>query len=192
MSSSERLFCRSSPWQWIARRFILPWALQGARPSDAMLEIGGESGAMAEGTARRFPDVSLTLTDIDPAMLAAARRRLPGCARVHLVVAGATQLPFRDQSYDTVASHLMLHHVIDWERAVAEVGRVLRPGGALVGYDLVASRVSEWLHRADGSSYRMIRRGQLEDALLAAGLEIKSIRYGLQQRVVRFTAHKPP
>jgi ubiquinone/menaquinone biosynthesis C-methylase UbiE len=107
------------------------------------------------------------------------------------VTADATLLPFAEGSFDVVTSYLMLHHVIDWEEAVAEAGRVLRPGGLLVGYDLVETRLTEWLHWADGSQHRLMRRGQLEGTLADAGLETTSVRYDGWCQVVRFAARKP-
>jgi SAM-dependent methyltransferase len=53
--------------------------------------------------------------------------------------ADAPRLLFAADRFDAVLSFVMLHHVIDWEAALDEAIRVLRPGGVLVGYDLVAS-----------------------------------------------------
>ncbi|WP_233498931.1 class I SAM-dependent methyltransferase [Blastococcus sp. TF02A-26] len=143
MSSAERLFCQSPPWRWVAGRVILDWALQGAAPRGAMLELGGGSGAMAAETIRRYPDCELTVTDLDPAMVAATEQRFTDEPRVTVRQADATALPFADGSFDVVVSFLMLHHVIEWRRALDEVSRVLRPGGHFVGYDLVASPLTK-------------------------------------------------
>jgi SAM-dependent methyltransferase len=70
--------------------------------------------------------------------------------------ADATAMPFPDDSFDSVVSCLMLHHIIDWEGAVAEVARVLRPGGIFVGYDLTRSPLASLFHRLDGSPHRLI------------------------------------
>ncbi|RBY97546.1 SAM-dependent methyltransferase [Blastococcus sp. TF02-8] len=191
MSAVERLFCQSSAWGWFAGRLVLRWALQGRPLRGDVLELGAGGGAMAKETMRQFPAARLTLTDVDPAMLAALSRRLGRVQGAPLVTADATALPFVDGSFDVVTSYLMLHHVIDWEAAVAEAGRVLRPGGLLVGYDLVETRLTEWLHWADGSPHRLMRRGQLEGALADAGLETTSVRYDGWYQVVRFAARKP-
>lgn len=76
MSAIEGAFCRSGPWRSFARRSVLPWALDGHRLAGDVLEIGGGSGAMAAGVARDYPDVRLTVTDVDEAMVASARERL--------------------------------------------------------------------------------------------------------------------
>ena len=62
-------------------------------------------------------------------MVATARVWLTPCAdRARVRRADATDLPFPDDTFDAVVSFIMLHHVIDWEAAVAEAIRVLRPG----------------------------------------------------------------
>jgi ubiquinone/menaquinone biosynthesis C-methylase UbiE len=141
MSAFEQGFCRSAPWRWFARRFVLPWALQGEHLTGDVLEFGSGSGAMAAELLRRFPDVRLTATDYDDSMVEAARDALNEFGdRVDVRQADASQLPFPDESFDAVVSFIMLHHVIGWEKAVAEAVRVLRPGGRLIGFDLLANR----------------------------------------------------
>jgi SAM-dependent methyltransferase len=82
----------------------------------------------------------MTVTDYDDAMVAAAERRLVMAGkRVMVRRADATALPFADHSFDMVLSVLMLHHVADRERALAEAARVLRPEGQLVGADLLGT-----------------------------------------------------
>ena len=61
--------------------------------------------------------------------------------------ADATALPFPDDAFDAVLSWVMLHHTLEWEKALAEAIRVLRPGGQLVGYDLLSTAPLRLLHR---------------------------------------------
>lgn len=147
MGRHEGIFCRSGAWALAARRVVLPWALQGVDLEGDVLEIGAGGGAIAAEIARRFPGVHITATDLDEAMVESARRRLdPHGARARAVVADSAALPFDEASFDAVLSFLMLHHVGSWERALAEAARVLRPGGLLLGYDLVDSRFARALH----------------------------------------------
>jgi ubiquinone/menaquinone biosynthesis C-methylase UbiE len=117
---------------------------------------------MAAELLRRFPEVRLTATDYDDSMVEDARIRLREFGdRVDVQQADATRLPFPDDSFDAVVSFIMLHHVIDWEKAVAEAARVLRPGGRLLGFDLLANRPMEWVHQVDRSTHRMMRWDEL-------------------------------
>ena len=190
MSVVEQAFCRSAPWTLFTSRVVLPWALQGLRPHGHLLELGAGSGGMAAATANRFPDLRITATDIDLAMVEAATNRLHGRAAICVERADVTQLRYADGSFDVVASYLMLHHVIDWPQALDEVSRVLRPGGVLVGYDLTDTRLARWLHWADRSPHRLVSAHELEPALARTGLHSVTVRRGLGGHVVRFTASR--
>lgn len=146
---------------------------------------------MAEALARSHPQVRLTTTDADPVMVEAAQQRLAGFSLAEVRQADATRLPFADGSFDAVLSFLMLHHVIEWERAVAGASRVLRPGGALVGYDLLASRMISLVHRAGRSPHRLIEPGAFEPVLDQVGLTPFSLRLSFGARVLRLFAQKP-
>ena len=191
MSAVESVFCRSVPWRWFARRIVLPWALDEHRLQGDVLEIGGGSGAMAEGVLAAFPFASLTITDIDDAMVSSARSRLAG--REHVVVerADVTALPFGDSSFDSVTSYLMLHHVITWREAIAEATRVLRPGGTFVGYDLADTRLARAIHRIDRSPHRILSAVEMRGGLAAAGLVDISVETSAVSHVFRFRAVKP-
>ncbi|MED5802795.1 class I SAM-dependent methyltransferase [Gordonia sp. Z-3] len=191
MSTIESLFCRSAPWQAATGRWVLPWALQGIHPRGRVLEIGGGAGAMTEQILTTNPDelVDVTVTDFDPVMVAAASDRLQGFgARAHAQVADATALPFEDGSFDTVVSFIMLHHVIDWERALAEAARVLAPGGMLVGYDLLGSAPARLLHNLEGAPHRFIPRGELR--LHLTSLPLTDITVRENPALARFRARR--
>jgi ubiquinone/menaquinone biosynthesis C-methylase UbiE len=154
MSASAKTFCTSSPYRLLARRVVLPWVLQGLRPTGEVLEIGAGSGAMTAGLLARFPDLTVVATDYDPEMVAGASRSLGSWSgRVTVEGADATDLPFDDGRFSLVLSCAMLHHVVGWEKALSEATRVLRPGGRLVGFDLlhVAGTKLPHHHRHDPS-----------------------------------------
>ncbi len=191
MSRFECAFCRGAGWRAFAGRIVLPWALQGERLGGDVLEIGGGGGAMAARLLATRPGLQITVTDYDEAMVTAARARLATSAdRASVRQADATQLPFPDDRFDAVLSFIMLHHVIDWEAAVGEAIRVLRPGGVLVGYDLVASRPGRWLHQAKGARHRLMAPRELRDRLADLPTEAVRLRPGLAGLVGRFTARK--
>lgn len=190
MSLLEALLCRSAPWRRLSRR-ILPWSIQGFSLASEVLEIGGGNGAMAAELGRTNPQVRLTVTDLDPVMVRTARQRLGQLPHVVVRQADATRLPYGDESFDVVTSFLMLHHVIDWESAVSEASRVLRPGGMFLGYDLVASHGASLVHLVDRSPHRLIERGTLEPVLARVGLQDVTVQYSLRGLVLRFAARKP-
>jgi SAM-dependent methyltransferase len=189
MSRSAQLVCRSAPWRVVAGRVVLPWALQGIGLTGDVLEIGCGSGAMAAEVLRRYPDARMTATDYDDSMVDAARRRLaPFGPRAQVRQADATALPFPDASFDVALSFIMLHHVVQWEQAVAELVRVLRPGGRLVGYDLLGDRRG---HRPQhGHDHRLMRSTELRERFRELGVEDAKVSPGLGGLVARFTARR--
>jgi ubiquinone/menaquinone biosynthesis C-methylase UbiE len=189
MNPVEAAWCRSAPWRLFARRLVLPWALQGVRPRGRVLEIGAGSGAMAAELLAMFDDITMCVTDFDDAMVAAAAERLaPFGHRVECRQADATSLPFDDGSFDAVLSWIMLHHTMAWEKALGEAARVLRPGGRLIGYDLLASRPFQLLHSTESGHHQIIREDQVEPVLKDLALDDVAVRRGRGGFVVRFNA----
>jgi ubiquinone/menaquinone biosynthesis C-methylase UbiE len=106
-----------------------------------VLEIGAGTGAnLAHYTTRV---ASLTLSEPDPHMRARLEERLALAAiapdRVVVSGAGVDALPFADAAFDTVVTTLVLCSVTSVARALAEVRRVMRPGGRLLFLEHVAA-----------------------------------------------------
>jgi hypothetical protein len=76
MSYAESAFCRSAPWRVFTRRVVMPWALRGETLRGDALEIGAGSGATAEQLLDLLPQLRLTVSDFDPAMVGGAAERL--------------------------------------------------------------------------------------------------------------------
>jgi len=175
MSALLKALATSRPYRAFARRVVLPWALQGMRPAGEALEIGTGSGAMAAQLLSVFPELHIVATDYDPDMVATARQTLAPLAGLASVQrADAADPPFADGQFDLVVPFAMLHHVVDWEQAIADAVRVLRPGGRLVGYDVLDTVVSRLLHAGQDGGSRTLRPGHLERAL--ARLPVTSVR----------------
>jgi ubiquinone/menaquinone biosynthesis C-methylase UbiE len=191
MSTLEQAWCRSLPWRQFTRRVVFPWAIGSTELHGDILELGSGSGAMAAELLERYPTIRLTATDVDPAMRSAAARRLERFGeRVQVQEADATRLPFPDASFDGVVTFIMLHHVIDWEDALAEAARVLRPGGILAGYDLMLSGPNRLIHRLDRSPHRMATTDGLRSRLAALPFADISVRPGLGGTIARFCGHR--
>jgi ubiquinone/menaquinone biosynthesis C-methylase UbiE len=123
----------NSPLRLLMQRWEILW-FQRRLPVAAnatVLEIGCGRGAGAEILRRRLQPAALHVLDLDPVMVAMARRRLTrqSAAGVHLCVADAVRLPYGAARFDAVFGFGFLHHVPDWQAAVAEISRVLKPGG---------------------------------------------------------------
>ena len=109
----------------------------GARATGRTLEV-----AVGTGRSLEFygADVALTGVDLSPAMLDLARTRAASLGlAVDLVEGDAERLPFGDATFDTAVCALGLCSIPRPDRAVAELARVLRPGGTLLLLDHVGS-----------------------------------------------------
>ena len=125
------------------------------RPPAGRIEIGAGTGL---NLPHYTPSVShLTLTEPDPHMARRMRERLdedgpPAGIETEVVDAGAEALPFDDGSFDTAVVTLVLCTVPDVEGSLAEIRRVLAPGGSLLVLEHVrgeGSVRSWWQDRVD-------------------------------------------
>jgi ubiquinone/menaquinone biosynthesis C-methylase UbiE len=148
-----------------------------------VLEIGAGTGA----NLAFYPDaVTLTLAEPERPMAKRLERRVASQARpASIVEAPAERLPFPDASFDTVVVTLVLCTVTDPARALAEIRRVLAPGGRLLFLEHVRSddaRIARWQDRLNGVN-RIIAHGcncnrATLDAIRAAGFTIVELTQG--------------
>lgn len=187
MSRSERAFCCGALWR--SSSATIARDLRAQRLGHDVLEIGAGSGSVAREILSGDPELAWTAMDIDPHMTQASAARLSGFRNALSTTADATRMPFADESFDAVVSCLMLHHIIDWERTVAEVARVLRPNGVFVGYDLVRTPLATLLHRLDGSPHRLLVPADFRAECARNGLDV-STQSRLLGHVMSFIAHR--
>ncbi|AWT53737.1 class I SAM-dependent methyltransferase [Mycolicibacterium smegmatis] len=185
MSRVERAFCTTALWRRSGGAVVS--SLPVRRLGRDVLEIGSGSGDVAARLCEARPDLAITATDFDPVMVQAAKRRLQQFGDVTVRVADATNLPFADDSFDSVLSCLMLHHIVEWEQAVAEIARVLRPGGVFAGYDLVRSPLATAIHRLDRSPFRLANPDELHDVCGRHGLTLQ-VQTRFAGQVMQFTS----
>ena len=99
-----------------------------------VLDLGSGTGTLAIWAKQRNPRLGIRGLDGDPAIVEQARRK---AARAGVEIpfdeGFSYELPYEDASFDRVLSSLFFHHLVlrDKERTIAEIARVLRPGGEL-------------------------------------------------------------
>jgi arsenite methyltransferase len=120
----------------VRRRAIVREAL-GAAPGERILDVGcGPGFYCAELLDEIGPAGSVVGLDSSAAMLALAERRCAGHDNVELLAAEATALPVADASFDGAISVQVQEYVADIATSLAELHRVLRPGGRVVVFDI--------------------------------------------------------
>jgi len=156
-----------------------------------VLEIGAGTGA---NLAHYGPNVtSLTLTDPEQPMLKRLEPRVRAAAPQATVLrAPAEDLPFDDDSFDTVVSTLVLCGVSDQARSLREVRRVLRPGGKLIFVEHVRSdepKLARLQDRMNGLNRFVVccecNRPTL-DSIKTAGFTIEHVEHGTLPKAPKF------
>ena len=167
------------------------------RPGMKVLDIAGGTGDLARAVAKRAgPTGEVWLTDINDSMLRVGRDRLTDAGLlVPTAVCDAERLPFPTGYFDRVSVAFGLRNMTHKDRALAEMTRVLKPGGKLLvlefsriakplspAYDWYSFNVLPWLGKKiakDEASYRYLAESirmhpdqeTLADMLRTAGLE---------------------
>jgi ubiquinone/menaquinone biosynthesis C-methylase UbiE len=142
-------------------------------PDHVVLDVGCGTGTVAILIKRLHPTVDVTGADPDPLALARAEAKASAAGvSVRFDRAFGDALPYRDATYDRVFSSMMFHHLGKEERpkTLAEIRRVLKPGGALEFLDFAGSHPHSFLARivhghqpvAADAERRML--GRLRDA----------------------------
>ncbi len=160
---------------WLQRAFFGPVqahvvtvATQTTPQPATILDVGCGTGQLLERLARAYPAAHLAGVDPAPGMARVARYR----HQLPVVVGVAEQLPFRTGSVALLVSTISFHHWSDQPRGLAEVRRVLAPGGRLLLADAI---VTAWLRpffvvgRARG---RFHTTAELDSLLGEAGLRL--------------------
>ena len=134
-------------------------AVAGVQPGHRVLDIAGGTGDLALAFARKVGPTGLVVhTDINETMLRTGRDRLVDAGLVlPTVVCDAERLPFADGSFDRVSVAFGLRNMTHKQEALAEMNRVLKPGGRLLVLEF--SRVAAPLRRAyDFYSFQVLPR----------------------------------
>ena len=149
-------------------------AVANVRPGDKVLDLAAGTGDLARAFARQVGDDGMVLhTDINEAMLREGRNRLlDEGVMLPTLICDAERLPLPDAAFDLVSVAFGLRNMTHKDRALAEMARVLRPGGRLLvlefskiaaplakAYDWysfnVLPKLGQWV-AGDGDSYRYL------------------------------------
>jgi len=152
-----------------------------AQATGATIEIGAGTGL----NLSHFPPAvtRLCLLEPDPNMRKRLRRRVGGRDDVEIVDARAEALPFPDASFDTAVVTFALCSVADPDTALAEIARVLRPGGRLLFLEHVRGTDPKIARKQDHPVflYSWIGCHPNRDTLTAIGrapFEVTAVRHG--------------
>jgi ubiquinone/menaquinone biosynthesis C-methylase UbiE len=151
MNYLEKLAMNNPVRSLIQRHYEAPLLerLGGRLDGQEVLEIGCGRGVGTQLLLERFGARKVTAMDLDEAMLRRARRRLSGYStdRLELQLGDITRIEAEDCSYDAVVNFAAIHHVPDWQSAVTEIGRVLKPGGRFFFQEVTARWILRWPYR---------------------------------------------
>ena len=135
-------------------------------------DLGCGTGQVAESLA---PFVRRVIAvDDSPAMLAAARKRLSELDNVEIRSGDLAELPLEDAELDAAVLFLVLHHLVEPAQILAEVARVLRPGGRLLLVDMTPHDRAEYRQQM-GHVWQGFSAEQIGEWLAAEGLG--TVRY---------------
>jgi 27-O-demethylrifamycin SV methyltransferase len=107
------------------------------KPGQRVLDVGCGNGAALLHLVHTL-DLDVTGLDIDPDQIQAAAQAANGLASARFLVSDATKLPLPDDRFDIVYTNKTTHHIADWPNVIAEMARVLKPGGYLIYSDFTA------------------------------------------------------
>jgi SAM-dependent methyltransferase len=176
MNEDHLRICSSPEWAEYVRNELVPWALAGDELGDDVLEVGSGPGLTTDVLRERV--ARLTAVEIDDDLAAQLSARLAG-TNVEVVRADGTQLPFETGRFSGAVMFTMLHHVPSpglQDTLLAEVRRVLAPGGLLAGTDSPGTPSRRKLH--EGDVYLPVDPSGLPDRLLAAGFATAIVEEG--------------
>jgi ubiquinone/menaquinone biosynthesis C-methylase UbiE len=139
------------------------------------VDVGCGSGELLRVVRHRRPALGVVGCDLSPEFLAVARHRHPGA---RTVCADAERIPLRDGRVDAAVSLGVLGHLLSTDRAVAELGRIVRDGGRVAVWtrvDGLASRVVATLFAwtNPGVAFRLHAPSSIRAALTRSGIRIE-------------------
>lgn len=188
MNQSHIDFLASPDWKQMLQTDLLPWVDDAGDLGDDVLEIGPGPGLTTDLLRERVQ--RLTAVEIDPALAAPLAERLAG-TNVEVLFGDGTATGLETDRFSSAMCFSVLHHMPSpdaQDELFAEIGRVLRPGGILVGVDALDLEPIRQGHADD--TFTPIPPETLADRLATAGLVQTRLDLGDYQ--FRFVATAEP
>jgi ubiquinone/menaquinone biosynthesis C-methylase UbiE len=153
------------------QRTVLDLVAAEVATPKSLLDVGCGTGRLLRSAQVRFPAARLDGVDAAAGMVKQARLSAGADSPINFQEATAEALPFANASFDAVMSTLTFHHWADQAKGIAEVSRVLAPGGRWVLADFVAGGftavITGFVH-----AHGFPERNRLDAMLAASGLSV--------------------
>ena len=123
--------------------------LGGKTEGGAALEVGCGQGVGTREILERFRAKYVYSIDLDPDMVARAQKRLAHYPKekLQIEVGDVTQISKPDETFNACFNFAILHHVPNWQNALKEIHRVLKPGGKFYFQDVTTHALNKWFYR---------------------------------------------
>ena len=165
---------RAAAQRWVETPLLI--GEHGTFVGKNMLEVGCGHGVGID-ILRAYGAAQVTGFDLDPAMIALARVHAAASgAGAQVYVGDATAISAPDASFDAVVEYAILHHIPRWQEALAEIARVLRPGGVFFFEDLLWGFTTAWPMRVlfDHPLQTQFEAAEFRNVLESHGLGVQS------------------
>jgi ubiquinone/menaquinone biosynthesis C-methylase UbiE len=151
LNRAERWLVNNPARALTQRLFEMPLlrSLGGTVDGGRVLEVGCGRGVGLPLILKTFHAAIAVGIDLDPEQIERARKRMSNkkTGRIMLEVGSVTKLPFADASFDAAFDFGILHHVPAWQTGIAEIYRVLRPGGKFFFEEVTQAALDRWIYR---------------------------------------------
>jgi SAM-dependent methyltransferase len=186
VNENHQHLCPSPRWAQYIQEEVLPYLATIAEFGAYMLELGPGPGAATQWLSAHVRQ--LVAVEADDSAADALAARYAG-TNVDVVRGDARHLTFEDDTFDSVGSFTMLHHVptfLDQQLLLKEAFRVLKPGGTFVGSDSLSSNGLHHFH--EGDDYNPVDPASFLTRLQSVGFTRLTIAV---DENLKFAARKP-